>query len=177
MKLSEMWVNRQTDVWLHRLNKDGTESGMRDARRYYNTKQEAISHHNHMVDVNPGREIAHNLHMKNEFGHFKLKLVGKHTGKAGVSKARAVTMDQLVQLMDSKGSAASAWMSDTKWEELLKLYNDGADIKVSSTVLPKGNVNPRKWLDDKIAMMEPKGYRLFDKGENFDSVDMIFIRT
>lgn len=176
MKLAEMWVKRETDVWLHRLNKDGSESSMRDARRYYNTKQEAISHHNHMVDVNPGREIAHNLHMKNEFGHFKLKLVGKQTGRATQAKQRNLTMDQLIELTDQKGSAASTWMSDDKWEELLKLYNAGADIKVVGHILPKG-ADADKWFKAKVAMMEPKGYKLFAQEENYDSLDMIFVRT
>lgn len=76
-----MWVKRQTGVWLHRLNKDGKESGMADAKRYYTSKKDAIEHHNHMVDANPGREIAHNLHIDNELGRFTLKLVGRHEGK------------------------------------------------------------------------------------------------
>lgn len=171
-----MWVGKPTDVWLHRLNKDGAESGMRDARRYYKTKQDAIAHHNHMVDANPGKEIAHNLHMSNELGHFKMKLIGRTTGRANKDKQRQFTMDQLIALTDEKGSAASAWMKDDKWEELLKLYNAGADIKVASHSLPKG-ADPDKWFKAKIAMMEPKGYRLFDKEENFDSLDMIFVRT
>lgn len=44
MKLSEMWVKKETDVWLHLLNKDGAESGKRDARRFYGSKQQAIGH-------------------------------------------------------------------------------------------------------------------------------------
>lgn len=81
MKLLEIWSKKETNVWLHRLNKDGAESGMRDARRYYPSKDAAISHHNHMVDANPGKEIAHNLHVRTDFGHFVIKLVGKHDGK------------------------------------------------------------------------------------------------
>lgn len=82
MKLLEIWSKKQTNVWLHRLNKDGSESGMRDAKRYFTSKQAAIEQHNHMVDVNPGKEIAHNLHMDTELGHFTLKLVGRYAGKA-----------------------------------------------------------------------------------------------
>lgn len=77
-KLSEMWVKRDTGIWLHRLNKDGTESGMSDAKRYYTSKRDAINHHNHMVDANPGKEIAHHLYMKGDLGNFKMKLSGKH---------------------------------------------------------------------------------------------------
>lgn len=80
MKLSEMWVKRETDVWLHRLNNDGTESRASDAKRYYTSKKDAIEHHNRMVDLNPGRRIVHNLHVNTSIKHFVMKLDGKHEG-------------------------------------------------------------------------------------------------
>ena len=81
MKLLEIWSKKETGIWLHALKKDGTESGMRDAKRFYTSKDAAIQHHNHMVDANPGKVIAHNLHVKTDFGHFVVKLSGKHEGK------------------------------------------------------------------------------------------------
>ncbi len=176
MKLSEMWVKRETDTWLHRLNKDGNESGMRDARRYYSSKQDAISHHNHMVDANPGKEIAHNLHMKTDFGHFKMKLVGKQTARAVQTPDKTVAMDKFLQLLDSKGSAASAWMPDAQLEELLKLHNSGADIKVFKNALPEDK-DADDWFNAKVSMMEPKGYKLFGKKNTRGMLDMIFVRT
>lgn len=175
MKLYEMWSNKPTNVWLHRLNKDGTPSGSRDARRYYKDKSAAIAHHNHMVDANPNREIAHNLHVNTEIGNFKIKLVGRQSGRA-TGKTRKATMDELMQYMDNKGSAATAWLKDEKWEELLNLYNSGADIKVMSHLLPK-NADAKQWFDKKVEMMKPKGYELFAHEENFDSLDMIFVRS
>lgn len=64
-------------VWLHRLNKDGTESGITLAKQYFNSPEEAVAAHNHMVDANPGRTIEHNMHSSNDLGTFKLKLSGK----------------------------------------------------------------------------------------------------
>jgi hypothetical protein len=64
-------------VWLHRLNKDGTESRITLAKQYFNSPEEAVAAHNHMVDANPGRTIEHNMHSSNDLGAFKLKLSGK----------------------------------------------------------------------------------------------------
>jgi len=64
-------------VWLHRLNKDGTESGMAFAKKHFSSPEEAVAAHNHMVDANPGRTIEHNMHSSNDLGTFKLKLSGK----------------------------------------------------------------------------------------------------
>lgn len=80
-QLNEIWVKGPTGIWLQRLNNDGSESKASDARRYYQTVKDAKKHHNHMVDVNPNREIAHNLHVENNFGSFVLKLVGKQGEK------------------------------------------------------------------------------------------------
>ena len=80
MKLHEVWVNRETGIWLHRLNGDGTESRAADAKRYYTSKKDAIDHHNHMVAVNPNRRIVHNLHVNTSIKHFVMKLDGKHEG-------------------------------------------------------------------------------------------------
>ena len=78
MKIFEIWSKKPTNIWLHRLNKDGSESKMDDAKRYYGTKEEAISHHNHMVDANPGKTISHHLYSSTELGTFKIKLEGKY---------------------------------------------------------------------------------------------------
>lgn len=80
-----MWVRKPTDVWLRKVNKDGRESKMADAIRYYTSKDDAIRHHNNMVDVNPGTVIKHNLYVKTEFGQFKLELRGKYEGNRTTS--------------------------------------------------------------------------------------------
>jgi len=173
--VAEMWSTKPTNVWLHRLNKDGKESGSHDARRYYKDKAAALTHHNHMVDANPGKEIAHHLHMKTDLGDFKLKLVGKQTGKAGEKQKRSLTGDEFADMMEKKGSAAEMWMKNDRWFELMALYNGGADIKIASAAIPKG-ADPDKWFKKKVAQLTPNGYRLFDQEENYDSVDMVFVR-
>jgi hypothetical protein len=78
VKLHEvMGSKKPASVWLHRLNKDGKESGMNDAKRYYKDKQAAIMHHNHMVGANPGKTISHHLYQTGELGTFKMKLSGR----------------------------------------------------------------------------------------------------
>ena len=176
MKLSEMWSNKPTGVWLHRLNKDGTESGMRDARRYYTSKQQAINHHNHMVDANPGKTIAHNLHVQNELGNFKLKLVGYQTGRAAKTNTRSFTMKQFLQVLEVKGSSASVWLEDDKLEELLKLYNGGASIEVQHHIISDA-ARAAKWFEAKSELMASRGYKLFAKRQTPDIIDALFVRN
>lgn len=52
----------EKDIWLVRLNKDGSESRMHDAKKYFDTYEEAVEHHNRMVKNNPGKLIAHMLY-------------------------------------------------------------------------------------------------------------------
>lgn len=68
-------------VKLVSVNKDGTESKMIAATKHFKSKQEAIDHHNYLVNINPGRRMVHNLHITTHLGAFKLKLDGHHEGK------------------------------------------------------------------------------------------------
>lgn len=50
-------------VKLTRLKKDGSESGMHDASTTFSSEEEAKKHHENLVKLNPGRNIAHNLYV------------------------------------------------------------------------------------------------------------------
>lgn len=76
MKIDEMWTTKRTNIWLHRLNINGFESRMSDAIKYFHSKKEAIDAHNHMVNANPSKEIAHNLYVSTDLGTFSIKLKG-----------------------------------------------------------------------------------------------------
>ena len=50
-------------VHLHRLKADGAESGMHDARKPFNSVEDAIAHHENLLKLNPGKKIKHNLYI------------------------------------------------------------------------------------------------------------------
>ena len=50
-------------VALVRLKKDGGESGMHDARKSFNTEEDARKHHEQIVGYNPKSLIRHNLYI------------------------------------------------------------------------------------------------------------------
>jgi hypothetical protein len=50
-------------VHLHRLKKDGSESGMHDARTPFQSEEEARKHHDNMKKLNPGKQIEHHLYV------------------------------------------------------------------------------------------------------------------
>jgi hypothetical protein len=77
MRVKELTEARQkeTNVWLHRLNKDGNQSGMRDAVTYFSKPKDALRQHKAMVGYNPGQEIAHHLYIRGDDGLEKTKLV------------------------------------------------------------------------------------------------------
>lgn len=54
------------DVVLHSLKKDGSESGMHDARKTFRSEAEAREHHERVKKLNPNRAIAHNLYVGNK---------------------------------------------------------------------------------------------------------------
>ena len=68
--------NLERPVWLHRLNGDGSESRMNDAKSYFDTEDEAIRAHNYRVQANPGKAVSNNLHSKGELGTFTIALHG-----------------------------------------------------------------------------------------------------
>jgi hypothetical protein len=72
---ARLYGNNTKNVWLHRLNKSGSESGMNDAKSYFDTEEQARHQHNYMVKANPGQLIQHHLYSRSDFGTFKLKLV------------------------------------------------------------------------------------------------------
>ena len=53
-------------VKLVRLKKDGSESGMHDASKSFNSEEDAKKHHENLVKLNPGKGIAHNLYVGGE---------------------------------------------------------------------------------------------------------------
>lgn len=76
----------EAQVWLHRLNKDGSESGMNDAKTYFSDERAAVDAHNHRVEANPRRVVQHNLVSVSDFGTLKKKLVGKIVSRKGMEK-------------------------------------------------------------------------------------------
>lgn len=51
------------EVVLHRLKKDGAESGMHDARNTFRSEAEAREHHQRLKSFNPGKQIRHHLYV------------------------------------------------------------------------------------------------------------------
>jgi hypothetical protein len=51
------------EVHLHKLKKDGTESGMHDARKSFKSEEEARAHHENIKKLNPKSNIQHNLYV------------------------------------------------------------------------------------------------------------------
>lgn len=62
------------EVWLHRLNKDGSESGMRDAVTRFDDADQALAHHKYLVKINPGKSILHHLYSRDDTGTMRAKL-------------------------------------------------------------------------------------------------------
>jgi hypothetical protein len=50
-------------VHLHRLKKDGSESGMHDARKSFSSQEDAQRHHDNSRKLNPKSDIRHNLYI------------------------------------------------------------------------------------------------------------------
>ncbi len=68
------WKNAHSDIMKHRaesgkdvhlvsLKKDGTESKMHDAKKSFKSEEEARAHHKRVKELNPNRNIAHNLYV------------------------------------------------------------------------------------------------------------------
>lgn len=51
------------EVALHSLKKDGSESGMHDARKTFRSEEEAREYHKRVRGLNPNRNIRHNLYI------------------------------------------------------------------------------------------------------------------
>ena len=100
MKLNELHINVNEDiaadlrrarrlraqaeapVWLIRLNKDGSESKMHDAKTHFADEDQALASHHMMVKTNPGKLIQHNLYSRGLAGKvLKVKLVGDEAPK------------------------------------------------------------------------------------------------
>ena len=50
-------------VHLHALKKDGVESGMHDARKSFDSEDEAVKHHERIKALNPKKQISHHLYV------------------------------------------------------------------------------------------------------------------
>lgn len=55
---------QKADVYLVRLNKDGSESRMNDAKTYFDEVDDAEKHHQRLVDLNKGKDIKHRIYVK-----------------------------------------------------------------------------------------------------------------
>ncbi len=62
-KIRQQASDSQKQVHLHRLKKDGAESGMHDARKPFKSEDEARAHHENMKKLNPGKHMHHNLYV------------------------------------------------------------------------------------------------------------------
>lgn len=59
--------NKQDDnASLVRLNKNGSESKMHDAKKTFKSEEEARAHHEKLKKLNPGQNIKHNLYINDK---------------------------------------------------------------------------------------------------------------
>jgi hypothetical protein len=174
--------NLSKPVYMVRLNKDGAESGMKDAITYYSTEEEAKAHHDRLVKNNPRSKIAHHMYSFNGEETFKTKFVnGKVVAlKGGIAGEPNIedAVHDFIQMLDDEGSAAGIWMPYAKKEELYKLYK--AKNKVKSVGLDVGDLEKIKAdakIDKKIKSLEANGWKLFAKEESSGYVDMVFTKA
>lgn len=70
-------------VHLHRLNRDGSESGMNTARKSFDTEEEALKRHAELRRLNPGANLRHALYVdgkkKSELGEGTIDELSKET--------------------------------------------------------------------------------------------------
>jgi hypothetical protein len=80
-------------VHLHRLKKDGSESGMHDARKSFSSQEDAQRHHDNSRKLNPKSDIRHNLYIDGKqvstLKESKV-IVTNETGKKMNGKVQAV---------------------------------------------------------------------------------------
>jgi hypothetical protein len=177
--------NAGKPVYTRRLNKDGSESGMRDGTTLHNTEEEAKKHHDQLVANNPKQKIAHHMYSYNGEETFKTKFVagkvvplkGGIAGGSEEDRLEDATHD-FIQMLDDEGSAAGTWMPFPKKVELYKLYRDKHKIK--STGVDTENMVAAMAgakINKKIDSLVLKGWKLFGKKENSDYVDMVFTKA
>ena len=83
MKNRAAAASADNEVVLHSLKKDGSESGMHDARKTFKSEEEAREYHKRVRGLNPNRNIRHNLYIN-----------GKHAETLGES----VELDEAIKL-------------------------------------------------------------------------------
>jgi hypothetical protein len=167
-------------VWLHRLNKDGNESQLADARRYFKTEREAKDFHDAMVKNNPGKHIGHTLYSDTGDETLRLQLVnGKmQHAPAGLTSDDDGALDNFMSWLDDQGSAASIWMKEEQQEKLFSLFKSGHLVK-SAGFTHRDNSTPegeKKRTDSFISSWKAKGWTLFAMEENGDAVDAVFTK-
>lgn len=174
--------NATKTVWLHRLNKDGNESGMADARTYFNTEVEAKEHHDRLVKLNPKKHIAHRMYSDVGDETMKVDFVNGKTQHApgGLTNDDDGALDNFMQWLDDQGSAASMWMPEHQQEQLFKLYQNGYKVKctgmeMSDKAYDAGTEDPR--IQRHIDKWQLKGWTLFASEENGGYVDMVFTKA
>lgn len=67
MKFRRQNANAANSVELVSLKKDGNESKMHDAKKTFRSEDEAIRHHKNVRELNPTRNVRHNLYVNGEF--------------------------------------------------------------------------------------------------------------
>jgi hypothetical protein len=78
MKAKTQKRKAEQKIWLVRLNKDGSESRMHDAEKYFDSYKQAVEYHNRLVKNNPEKAIAHMLYADISIGKLlKKKLEGE----------------------------------------------------------------------------------------------------
>lgn len=167
-------------VWLHRLNGDGNESRMNDARTYFKTEADAKAHHDSMVKLNPGKKIGHMLYSDVGDTTMKVMLVNgkfKHA-PGGLTHEDDGAEDNFMAWLDDQGSAAGMWMAAPMRTKLFNLYKNGHAVKSTGTAFNKKD-DPSK-IDAKIKKFKDgwtaKGWKFFASDETDEYVDMIFTK-
>lgn len=117
-------ADSQKTVHLHRLNANGKESGMHDARKPFSTEDEAREHHKKMRELNPKSNIRHNLYVG-----------GEHKGILGEEEVNELSKQLITQYKKTaeadKEMQKSAFFGNKKTEEKREKGIKMADKKLN----------------------------------------------
>jgi hypothetical protein len=109
-------------VHLHRLKKDGSESGMHDSRKAFSSREDAQSHHDNSRKLNPKSDIRHNLYID-----------GKHVETLKESASRFIEKVRAAEKSVATGNHKNAKMHlDTARSFMYGVKSTDAS-KISST--------------------------------------------
>lgn len=194
MLVSEMLKGKKyadKPVWLHDLNKDGSESGMNTARTYFDDEERAIEHHKSVVKLNPHKVVQHMLYSNaGDLGLYRVKLVaGKTVPTEQIKPAHQqfhnITsfQDEMLATFGPQVEFLSMWMEERKWAELMKFYNIGVEIKmyehtVPLPAVPAANCTAAttKWIKDRQAFEKKQGFDLFYSKTMGSHINVVFVK-